>query len=352
MHRKTDEELQVRFPTHSGIPSDISRRQWLHHAAGVGAATLAGGLLASKALAEPAFPSRPVRLVVPFAAGGATDVLGRLLAKALEASLGQSVVVDNKVGAAGAIGAANVAKGDADGYSILMGGVGTNIVLEHTMPDLPYKPQRDFAAVASICNVDYVLAVAKDSPYQTLNDLLDDARKRPGRVRYMSTGPLGPMNVAVEYLSKLSGVQMIHAPYKGEAPALPDLMQQRVDVGTMTALFVRPQVQAGKLRVLATISPNRMASWPDVPTVAELGYPGYAAPIWNGLFVPKKTPLAVVEKLGQATVAALRSPGLREQLEKQGVTVTGQAPAEYERFLQDERQRWHKMIQESQVLNS
>lgn len=351
MPRKTDELLDFSSPISWAAPTAISRRQLLHRAAGAGVATVTGGLLTGKALADSVFPSKPLRLVVPFAAGGATDMLGRILAKALETSLGQSVIVENRVGAAGAVGAASVAKSEADGCSILMGGVGTNIVLEHTMPDLSYKPQRDFAAVASICNVDYVLAVAHDSPYRTLADLLEDARKRPGQVRYMSTGPLGPMNVAMEYLSKLSGVQMIHAPYKGEAPALPDLMQQRVDVGTMTALFTKPQVQAGKLRVLATINSNRMASWADVPTVAEQGFPGYAAPIWNGLFVPKKTPRSVVEKLGQATVSALRSPGLREQLEKQGVSVTGQAPAEYERFLQDERQRWQKMIQESQVLN-
>lgn len=330
-----------------------TRRQWLIGTGSWGAGALTAGLLNSTtAMAEESYPSRPIRLIVPFAAAGATDVLARLLARALEPGLAQPMVVDNRVGAAGAIGATNVAKGEADGYSILMGGVGTNIVLEHTMPGLAYRPQRDFAAVASICNVDYVLAVAKDSPYQTLGELLADAKKRPGQVRYMSTGPLGPLHVAMEYLSKLSGAQMIHAPYKGEAPALPDLLQQRVDVGMMTALFTRPQVQAGKLRILATISAQRMASWPDIPTVAELGFSGFAAPIWNGFFVPQKTPSHIVSKLGLVTVRQLQDPEFRSLLEKQGVTVTAQGPADYEKFLQSERQRWQHMIQESQVLTS
>ncbi|MPM66154.1 hypothetical protein SDC9_113061 [bioreactor metagenome] len=332
--------------------ADITRRQWMARAGRLGAGCMTGGLLAHGSVwAEAPYPNRPIRLVVPFAAGGATDVIGRLLAKAMEGPLTQPVVIDNKVGAAGAIGATSVAKGEADGYSVLMGGVGTNIVLEHTMPELSYRPQRDFAAVASICNVDYVLAVSAESQYRTLDDLLADAKKRPGQVKYMSTGPLGPLHVAVEYLSKLSGVQMIHAPYKGEAPALPDLMAQRVDVGTMTALFTRPQVQAGKLRVLATISAQRMASWPEIPTVAEPGFPGFAAPIWNGLFVHHKTPPAIVERLGQVIVQQVHSPDVRHQLEKQGVTVTGQGPLEYESFLQVERQRWRKMIKESEVLN-
>ena len=330
-------------------PANRDRRRWLLRNAAWGAASL---LASHPAWAQSPYPSRPVRLVVPFAAGGATDVLGRLLAKALEPGLGQPVVVDNKVGAAGAIGANQVAHAEPDGYNILMGGVGTNIVLEHTMPDLGYRPQRDFAAVASICNVDYVLAVAQDSPYQTLGEMLADAKQHPDKLRYMSTGPLGPLHVALQYLGKLSGAQMIHAPYKGEAPALPDLLQQRVDVGTMTALFTRPQVQSGKLRVLATLSAQRMASWPEIPTVAELGYPGFAAPIWNGFFVPRKTGAEVVDRLGKVTVAQLQAPDLKNLLEKQGVSVTAQGPAEYEKFLQAERLRWQQMIRESQVLTT
>ena len=330
-------------------PANRDRRRWLLRNAAWGAASLLAG---QHAWAQSPYPSRPVRLVVPFAAGGATDVLGRLLAKALEPGLGQPVVVDNKVGAAGAIGATQVAHAEPDGYNVLMGGVGTNIVLEHTMPDLGYRPQRDFAAVASICNVDYVLVVAQDSPYQTLGELLADAKKTPDKLRYMSTGPLGPLHVAMEYLGKLSGAQMIHAPYKGEAPALPDLLQQRVDMGMMTALFTRPQVQSGKLRVLATLSAQRMASWPEIPTVAELGYPGYAAPIWNGFFVPRKTSAQVVERLARTTVAQLQAPELKNLLEKQGVSVTAQGPEAYEKFLQAERLRWQQMIRESQVLTT
>ena len=185
---------------------------------------------------------------------------------------------------------------------------------------------------------------------ETTGELLADAKKTPDKLRYMSTGPLGPLHVAMEYLGKLSGAQMIHAPYKGEAPALPDLLQQRVDMGMMTALFTRPQVQSGKLRVLATLSAQRMASWPEIPTVAELGYPGYAAPIWNGFFVPRKTGADVIDRLGRTTVAQLQAPALKNLLEKQGVSVTAQGPDAYEMSLQAKHLRWQQMIRESQVL--
>lgn len=334
-------------PAPSPVPAGASRRHWL--------ALCGAGLLASARMplqAQPAsWPSRPIRLVVPFAAGGATDVLGRLLAKAMEGALGQPVVVDNRAGAAGAIGAAYVARGDSDGYSILMGGLGTNVVLEHTMRELPYRPQRDFASVAYLWDVDYVLAVSESSPYQGLADVLDDARKRPGQVRYMSTGPQGAVHVAMEYLCRLADVHMVHVPYKGEALALPDLLERRLELGFLTALSARAHVDTGRLRVLATPGHRRIATRPQWPTVQEQGFAGYVVPIWNGFFVPAATPPAIVRRLGDAVVQLLRDDGLRATLQKQGVTVTGQGAADYERFLQAERGRWKKMIEDSQVLN-
>ncbi|MGY2487169.1 Bug family tripartite tricarboxylate transporter substrate binding protein [Cupriavidus sp. CP313] len=297
-----------------------------------------------------AYPNRPVRLVVPFAPGGATDTLGRLLGRAMESSLAQPMVVDNRVGAAGAIGATAVAKSPADGYTVLLGGVGTNIVLAYTQPSLPYDPVRDLMPVAYLCNVDYVLTVAAGSPYRSLDDLLAAARKRPRAVSYMSTGMLGPLHVALEYLSKRAGVSMVHVPYKGESPALADLLEGRIDVAVMTVPFTRPLVQDGRVRVLATISAERTASMPDVPTVAELGFPGYAVPIWNGLFVPAGTPAPVAERLHAAAAAAIGAPAMRERMVALGVTPTGGTIASYARFLQSERERWTAMIRDTGLM--
>lgn len=309
------------------------------------------GLGAREARAS-AYPDKPIRIIVPFSAGGATDILGRMIGQAMEKTLKQPMVVENRVGAAGAIGAAVVAKAEADGYSVLFGGVGTNIVLAYTQPSLPYDPVRDLIPVVNLCNVDYVLAVSATSEFHTLADLISAARKRPRNVSYMSTGPLGPLHLALEYLSKQANVQMVHVPYKGESAALPDLIEGRVDVAMMTVPFVKPLVHDGRLRVLATISGQRAAGMPEVPTVAEQGFPGYAVPIWNGLFVPTHTPPDRIAALNAAAMAALAEPGLRNRMIELGVTPTGSTPTAYAAFLTSERERWLKMIQDTGVLNN
>jgi len=302
--------------------------------------------------AAESWPARPVHIIVPFSAGGATDILGRLIGKAMEPALGQPMVVDNRPGAAGAIGASMVVKSPPDGYSVLFGGVGTNIVLSMTQPSLDYNPDRDLVAVGQICNVDYVLAVAADSQYKSLADLLKRAKANPRAVSYMSTGPLGPLHVALEYLSLRAGVQMVHVPYKGEAPAFPDLISGRLDVAVMTIPFTSPHIKEGRLRALATISGERSAAMPDVPTVAELGFPGYAAPIWNGLFVPTGTPEPVVGRLSAAMLGAVQQSATRDQIVSLGFTPTGLTPAESVKFLKSEHQRWARMIGETGVLKN
>ncbi len=193
---------------------------------------------------------------------------------------------------------------------------------------------------------------AVSSPYHTLTDLLKDAKARPGQVRYMSTGPQGPLHVATQYLSKLAGVDMIHAPYQGEAPAVPDLMSGRIEVAIMTVPLTKQMVETGKLRVIASMSAQRAATFPNAPTVAEQGFPGFAMPIWNGFFVPKGTPQAVVDALSNATLKQLKGKDLNDAMSRQGVRITAQGAADYERFLAKERVRWKKMIQESGVLTS
>ncbi|MDM0072665.1 tripartite tricarboxylate transporter substrate binding protein [Variovorax sp. J31P207] len=249
--------------------------------------------------------------------GGATDILARLFGKAMEPELGQPLIIDNRIGAAGAIGAANVARSPADGYSVLFGGVGTNVVLPMTQPSLDYSPDRDFLPVGQICNIDYVLVVAASSPDRMLADLIARARARPNSLSYMSTGSMGPLHVAIEYLSQQAGARMTRVPYKGESPAFADLIENRLDVAVMTVPFTRPYIKDGKLRALATISGQRSAAMPELPTVAELGYPGYAVPIWNGLFVPVGTPAPAISRLSSAMLGVVRQPEIRERARRQ-----------------------------------
>lgn len=296
------------------------------------------------------FPQKPVRLVVPFAAGGATDILGRLIGRGMERTLGQPVVIENRPGAAGAIGAAHVAKSDPDGYTMLMAGVGSNIVLNMTQPATPYDAERDLQSVVYVCDVDYVMVVNAASPYRTLPDLINAARANPGARSYMSTGQNGPLHVGMEYLTRRAGVKMIHVPYNGEAPAFGDLIGGRIDVAIMTVPFTKPQIAAGKLRPIATISAQRARGMPNVPTVAEQGYPGYAVPIWNGLSVPAGTPAEAMTVLNRAANAALSDPATTQRMLELGVAPIGGPPADFAVMLRRERARWALMIKETGVL--
>ena len=331
-------------------PHDLARpgrRRVLGALAGAAAAPLLG--TSTSALAA-GFPEKPVKLVVPFATGGATDILGRLIARGMEGALGQPVIVENRPGAAGAIGAAHVAKSDPDGYTMLMAGVGSNIVLNMTQPSMPYEADRDLQSVIYVCDVDYVMVVNAASPYRTLADLIGAARAKPGTLSYMSTGQNGPLHVGMEYLTKRAGVKMIHVPYKGEAPAFGDLVGGRVDVAVMTVPFTKPQIAAGKLRPIATISAQRARGMPEVPTVAEQGYPGYAVPIWNGLSVAAGTPANAMTVLNRAANEALRDPALTRRMLEMGVAPIGGAPADFAVMLRRERERWALMIKETGVL--
>jgi len=308
-------------------------------AAGAGAPALAS------------FPDKPITIVVPFSPGGSTDVLARLLSKPMQTYLKQPVIVDNRVGAAGAIGAAIVAKAAPDGYTVLFGGVGTNIVNPLTVPETPYDPRKDFAPVGQVCTVDYVLVVTANSPIKSLSDLIARAKQSKDNVSYMSTGNKGPLHLGMEYLSKMAGVSMVHAPYKGEAAALPDVIAGLVDVGMMTVPFTAPLIQEGKLRALANIGGKRSALLPDVPTIAESGYPGYELPIWIGLSVPAGTPADRIDALNKALLEALKDGEVRKRMVTLGVTAAGSTPTEFASFLERERARWVTMIKETGALD-
>lgn len=312
------------------------------------AALLALGI-GSRARAQ-TYPDKAIHLIVPFAAGGATDVLGRLLARSMQATLGQSVVVENRVGATGTLAANYVAKAAPDGYTALFGGVGTNSLLEFTLPSLQYSPSQDFVPAGNFCFVDFVMAVGHDSPYQTLDDLIKDAKARPGEVSYQSAGPLGTLHVAQEYLWKNAGVEMNHIPYKGESHVIPDLVSGRVDVAQLTLATARQLAADGKIRMLATMAPERLVGAPDLPTVAEQGFPGFAMPTWNGVFLPKGTPDAIVQKLNDAINVAIQDEAVRQQVLNMGIGPgRPNTPAEHAEFLARERERWRRMVEESGI---
>ncbi|QHE83657.1 Bug family tripartite tricarboxylate transporter substrate binding protein [Hydrogenophaga sp. BPS33] len=330
-------------------PSTLSRRRWLGLAAG-GVAVASLGLASRTARANTPYPSRPLTLVVPFSPGGATDVLARHLARAMEPQLRQPVVVENRVGAAGAIAAAHVAKTAPDGLTALFGGVGTNALLEYTQLSLPYKPSTDFVGAGNFCFVDFVMAVSASSPYRSLADLLAQARRRPGEVSYMSAGPLGTLHVAQEYLWKLAGASLNHVPYKGESHVVPDLVAGRVDLALMTLSLARQLEQEGKLRLLATLAPERLRAAPALPTVAEQGFSGFAMPTWNGVFLPRGTPAAMVSTLNAALNGALRNDEVTRKIVDMGISpASPNTPEQHAQFMARERERWRAMVERSGV---
>ncbi len=295
-----------------------------------------------------AWPEKSLTIVVPFSAGGSTDILARILAKPMQNFLEQTVVIENRVGAAGAVGAAAVAKAAPDGYTILFGGVGTNIVVPLTVPETTYDPQRDLAPVGQVCTVDYVLVVKSDSPIKSVDDLVRLAKQKPGAISYMSTGNKGPLHLGMAYFSKLTDIELNHIPYKGEAAAMPDLVSGRVDVAMMTVPYTMPMIQDGKIRAIASIAPQRSALMPDIKTIAELGgYHAFQLPIWIGLSVPAGTPADRIERLNQAMRIALKDDEVVQTMLKLGVSPVGSTAAEFGAFQESERKRWSTMIKET-----
>jgi tripartite-type tricarboxylate transporter receptor subunit TctC len=297
-----------------------------------------------------AFPTRPVTLVVPFAPGGATDVVARLFAAEVGQQLGQSVIVENKPGAAGAVGANFVAKAPADGYTVCLCGAGPMVMLALLDPKLPYVPTRDLAPVILSHLVDFVVVVRADSPYGTLTDLVAAAKVQPGAISYGTPGVGGPAHLGMELFRHYSGAKFLHVPYKGESNATTELLGGQIAVGLLSVQAAQPLIAAGKVRPLAVWSPERLKTLPKVPTVAEQGYPGYFAGTFVGINVPAGTPAPVIDRLHGAFDAALKKPAVRGKLEELGFTPVGLPPAAYAAFLHREQVKWAKVIEDAGVV--
>lgn len=298
------------------------------------------------AVAADAFPSKPIRFVVPAAAGGPTEIVTRLLAERMTQSMGVSVIVEAKPGAGGNIGADAVAKAAPDGYTILMGTIGTNAINQTLYKSMPFQPQKDFVAVTQVVSYPLVVVVNPNLPIRSVADLIAYAKANPGKLNRASGGSGTSMHMSGELFNEMAGVKMQHIPYKGSLPALTDVIGGQADVAFDSLVIAQPLIKSGKLRAIAVTGPERSPAAPDLPTVAET-LPGYAMTSWIGVFAPAGTPRPVVNRLQQEIAKALADPRVREQLKSQAAEPVASTPDEFARFTAEETKKWAPVVKAS-----
>ncbi|WP_020202856.1 MULTISPECIES: Bug family tripartite tricarboxylate transporter substrate binding protein [Cupriavidus] len=303
----------------------------------------------SAAHAAEAYPSRPIRLVVPFTPGGTTDILARLVALKLGEALGQTVVVDNRPGAGGNIGAEAVAKAAPDGYTLLMGTLGTQVTNQFIYARMPYDSGKDFAPVTLVANSPNVLLTNATLPVKSVAELIALAKQQPGKLNYASTSTGGSPHLSGELLDSMAGVKMQHVPYKGAAPAMTDLLAGQVNLMYDNLPSALAQIQAGKVRALAVTTPQRAPVLPDVPTVAESGLPGYVVNSWFGLLAPAGTPAALVARIQQAVARILATPEVRQRVEQLGAVPGGDTPAAFAAVIRADTEKWSRVIKNAGI---
>lgn len=301
------------------------------------------------ASAQEAFPTKVVKLIVPFAAGGGTDLLARIVAERLGAVWNQSVVVDNRPGAAGAIGSDAVAKAKNDGYTILLGTATTHAVAPSLGPKLPYDTQRDFVPITELATSPFVLLVHPTLKVSSVREFVELAKSKPGEIPYNGTTGTGG-HMAMELLAARGGkVELLPVPYKGSGPALIDLVAGQLLAGFNDVPPALPFVREGKLRALAVTGTKRTPLMPHVPTVAESGYPGYEADVWYGLFAPAGTPSHIVKKIADDVRAALMEPSAKKKLEESAFSVVASSPSEFNIRVKDDVDKWRKLIKDNNI---
>jgi tripartite-type tricarboxylate transporter receptor subunit TctC len=315
-------------------------------------ATVGVSLLPGALFAQTAWPNKPVRIVVPFAPAGTTDILARALAPELSKAFGQPFIIDNKPGAGGNLGADVIAKSPPDGYNLLMGTVGTQSINASLYPKMPFDPVKDFAPIVLVAGVPNVLVInpAKAEAYKVSNvaDLIRYAKANPGKLNMASSGNGTSIHLSGELFKSATGTFMLHFPYRGSGPALLDLIGGTMDVMFDNLPSALPQIKAGKLKALAVTSAQRSAALPDVPTVAEAaGLKGFDASSWFGLLAPAGTPADIVNRIQQETAKAFESPTFKERLLSQGAIPGGQPPAEFARFIAAETKKWAQVVKVS-----
>ena len=306
-------------------------------------------VLAAGPSAAPAYPAASIHLVVAFTPGGPSDTLARIVGEGLSAHLGQPVVIDNRPGAGGNIAAELVAKSPADGYTLLMGNnsiLATNAAL---YGHLDFDPIADFAPITEIGSQPNILVVNPAIPAHSVAELVALAKARPGKLNYASSGAGTAAHLAGELFKLQAGIDIVHVPYRGAIPALTDLMGGRTEMMFATSASVLQFIQAGRLRALAVTTAKRSEAVPDLPTVAESGYPGFEATTWHGLVAPARTPAPIVERLAATTAVVLREPAVKKRLDGLGVEIVGGTPAEFAAYIKSEAAKWAAVIHKSNI---
>jgi tripartite-type tricarboxylate transporter receptor subunit TctC len=315
---------------------------------GLGGAIGLAGMLPRAASAQGDWPRKALRLVVPFAPGGSSEIVARTTAAELTKSLGQNVYVDNKPGAAGNIAMAEVARAD-DQHTLILGHIGTLAVNPYIFPKLAWDPAKDFKPVSLLAKVPSLYVVHPDVPARNLREFVAYARTRPGKLTYGSAGNGSAGHLAIEYLKMAADLFMIHVPYRGTGPMLIDLVSGRLEASAVGAPAILPFIQSGKLRCIATGSSKRLAQLADVPTVAEQGFPGFEMTQWYGLLAPSNLAPAHVAQLSAATMKAARSAAFVERLSSDAAEPVGDSPEQFAQFIAAEQARWKKVIGRAQI---
>jgi tripartite-type tricarboxylate transporter receptor subunit TctC len=311
--------------------------------AGAGAAIITRPSLAQ------AWPARPITLVVPFPPGGTTDVTARLVAQEISGPLGQSIVIENKAGANGNIGSAQVARAAPDGYTLLASGVGSNAVNHGIYKSMPYDSSRDFAHITLMTSGPNVLVVNKDFPAKDLKELVTHLKANPGKFNYASAGTGASGHMAMELLKLKAGIDVQHVPYRGGAPAMNDVIGGQVPMMFINQDLAFAQAASSLVRIIGVASLDRNPAAPDAPTIAEQGFPGFAAVSWNALSAPAGTPKAIIDRLNAETKKALQSASIQEKLVKNGFVIGGNTPEEQQRFVTEEMAKWAEVAKVAKV---
>ena len=319
----------------------FSRRHGLKLLAAAATLAVAGG-----AAAQGAFPSKPINIIVPFSAGGTTDILARIVGQYLGEELGQPVIIDNRPGAGGNIGGMAASRSPADGYTLFMGTVGTHAINQSLYSKMPFDPIKDFAPLSRVATVPNLLVANPAQPFKNVKELIAYAKANPGKVNFGSSGSGSSVHLSGELFKSMTKVDMVHVPYKGSAPAMTDLLGNQISVMFDNMPSAIQHVRSGKLRPIAVTTAKRSRELPDVPTIAEAGVPGYEATSWFGLWAPVKTPADVQQKLHAALVKVLKNPAVIKKIEDQGGDVVIDTQAQFDAYIKSEAAKWGKVVKE------
>jgi tripartite-type tricarboxylate transporter receptor subunit TctC len=305
--------------------------------------------LLAQAVQAQSWPTKPIRLVVPFAPGGSSSIVARSVAAEMEKGLGQPIIIDNKPGGGGNVAMQDVARADPDGYTLIIGHIGTLAVNPFMFESLPFDTNRDFVAVSLLAKIPNIFVVHAEVPAKDLREFVALAKQQPGKLYYGSAGNGSAGHLAFEYLKLVAGIDLVHVPYKGTGPNLIDLVAGRTQASSAGTPPLLPHVKAGKLRIIAVGSATRISVVPDVPTAAEQGYPGFETTQWYGLNAPAKTPPALIKRLSEEAAKAAKHPSVAERFAVDSAEAVGSTPEAYAEFIAKEQVRWGDVVRKAGI---